>query len=570
MNFLTNGKSSRIDTAVKWWMIVRFSVFGSILISAMTIYDLPITKPSPYTVLLSVSLLSILVGVLIAKFRVDRNAQLTFHATFDLFAVSALVFLTGAGTSPFSFLYVFVVAATGALLSLSGGVISGIVASILYGLAVIVGPMIRVKGLEPVVIALEPIEWRLALIDVGLHGALYFFVGLINGLLSRKLHHATLTVSELESELKRLKLETKDILRNIGSGIFTCDMKERILYMNPSAQKILGVEHEDVVGKPLSFLLQERSPNFYQFVKKSLAGKQIPPRPYEFILRSEDGLMAIIGASTSPLRDKSAEKKGITVICQDISEKRELEQLSQKAQKMELMADVSSMLAKEIVPSINMVKNSLKMCSAEGFQGDGNRMITDALEQLETIGSVLWDFQNFSRIQVADWKPVMMGDVVRDTVSLLRHHPEFSNAVQIKLQGNEMGTLIWGDRELLRQAFMHLFIQSCKRMGRKGLIEVEFFPPIDSESEESMNGNGHHLIVNLQENAKAIVDEGVDYLGPSFAPSLFSGNGMRIAIVDKIIKAHMGEFLKEEVDGKGTKYTVMLPLTKPSPSPEKA
>ncbi len=563
MNFLTNGKSSRIDTAVKWWMIVRLSVFGSILFSAMTIYDLPIAEPSPYSVLLSISLLSILVGVLLAKFRVDRSAQLAFHATVDLFAISALVFLTGAGTSPFSFLYVFVVAATGALLSLGGGIMSGIVASVLYGLAVIVGPMIRIKGLEPVIIALEPIEWEMALIDVGLHGALYLFVGLINGLLSRKLHFAARTLSQLEDELKRLKLETKDILRNIGSGIFTCDLKERILYMNPSAKKILGVENEDVVGKPLSFLLQERSPDFYRYVKKSLSGSHGPQRPFEFFLGSRDGRMAIVGASTSPLRDRAAEKKGVTVICQDISEKRELERLSQKAQKMELMADVSTMLAKEIVPSIDMVKKSLQMCASGGFREDNDRIISDALEQLETIGSVLWDFQNFSRIKVADWKPVLVGDVVRDTVSLLRHHPEFSNAVQIKLMGKEMSTLIWGDRELLKQAFMHLFIQSCKKMGRKGLIEVEFYPPIDPEAGEPVNGNGHHLIVNLQENAKAVVEEDLDYLGPSLAPALFSGNGMRVAIVDKIVRAHTGEFLQEEIEGKGTKYTVMLPLSRP-------
>ena len=75
MNFLTRGNSSGLDTSVRWWLIVRFAVFGSILSSAMLVYEMPFMEPSPYSVLLSVSLLSILVGLLLARFRVEKQAD---------------------------------------------------------------------------------------------------------------------------------------------------------------------------------------------------------------------------------------------------------------------------------------------------------------------------------------------------------------------------------------------------------------------------------------------------------------------------------------------------------------
>jgi PAS domain S-box-containing protein len=566
MNFLTRSNSSGLDRSVKWWLIVRLAVFSSILISAMIIYDMPFTKPSPFSVILSVSLLSILVGMLLAKFRVDRQAQLTFHSTFDLLAVFSLVCVTGAGDSQFSFLFVFVIAASGALLGVSGGILSAIAASILYAMVSFIGPRAEILRLDNLFTVADLVEGNFIFIDIGLHSVLYIFVGIINGLLSERLHTAKKTVSELEGELKRLKLETRDILRNIGSGILTCDMFERILYVNPAARRILGVEDEDLIGKPLSFLLQERSPNFYRYIQHSLTGKVLPRKSYEFTFKLPHGHHTIIGANTSILRDGASKKIGVTVICQDISQKKKLQEMTKKAQKMELMADVSSMLAKEIVPPVSMVKNSLKMLATEQRHDSNDmKLIDDMMGQLEGIGRVLWDFQNFSRVKVAEWKPILLSDVVRETLDLLRHHPEFSNAVRVQFRGDDRRSLMWGDRELLKQVFMNVFIQSCVKMGGRGQIEIEFCPPLEIQNLKGVfPENSDSMLIVLQENGTVLSEEDIEHLGPSYTPSYFNGNGLRLTIVDKIIKAHMGEFNYEDVEGKGTKFSIVLPVKKPA------
>ncbi|GEM_PF-5025273 len=566
MNFLTTGNSTGLDTAVKWWLIVRFCVFSSILFSAMVVYDLPIMSPSPFSVILSVSLLSIFVGLMLARFKVDRQAQLTYHSTFDLFAVFALVAVTGAGSSPFSFLFVFVIAASGALTNLSGGILSAIGASSLFAMVSFIGPRVEILGFESYFAGAETIEGRFMLIDIGLHAVLYLFVGLINGLLSEKLYSAKRAVSALEGELKRLKLETRDILRNIGSGILTCDLSERILYINPAGRKILGVEDEDYSGKCIAHIFQESSPNFYRYIQKSLSGMTLSRKSYEFPFKHPHGEMTIIGASSSVLKDASAKRRGLTVIFQDISQKRELQELTRRAQKMELMVDVSTMLSKEIVPSISMVKNSLRVLASERRQNDSEvKCVEEMLVQLDGVGRILWDFQNFSRIKVAEWKPVVLGDVVRETFDLLKHHPEFSPAVRIQLRGNDRNSLMWGDRELLKQVFLNLFVQASKKMGKTGQVEIEFCPPLGREHERGMfPENGEHLLVMLQENGTVISDEYLDHLGPSYTPAYFNGNGLRMAIVDRIIKAHMGNFLFEDIDGKGTKYSITFPVKKPA------
>jgi len=565
MTFLAGGNSTGLDTSVRWWLLVRFAVFGSILGSAMLVYDLPFTEPSPYSVLLSVSLLSILVGLLLARFRVEKHAQLTFHSTFDLLAIFSLVSITGVASSPFSFLFVFVIAASGALLGVAGGILSAAAATILFSMTSFITPWTGIAGFENLFAEAERVQGNLLLMDLGLHAALYLFVGVINGLLSEKLHSANLTVSELERELKRLKIETRDILRNISSGIMTCDLSECILYINPAARKILGIEDENPVGMALSVLLKDRSPMFYRFIQKSLAGDMIAQKPQEFTFKLPDDQSAIIGASTSILRDRSSRKKGVTVICQDISQKKKLQEMSKKAQKMELMADLSTMLAKEIVPPISMVQNALRVHTTDPRCEPGDvKFFNDMLDQLERVGRILWDFQNFSRIKVAEWKPVVLGDVVRETFDLLKHNPEFSNAVSIRPSGDSRNSVVWGDRELLKQVFMNIFLESCKKMSGRGRIDVEYCPPTEINGlRGDLEGNGENLLVVLQENGTVFSEEDLEHLGPSYTPSCFNGNGLRLAIVDKIIKAHVGEFLFEDVKGKGTKYSIMLPVKKP-------
>jgi PAS domain S-box-containing protein len=565
MNFLTGGNSNRIDPAVRWWMLTRVAAFGSILVAAMVIDDIPLTQPSSYSVLLSVSLLSVFVGIMLAKFRVEKHAQVTFHASFDTIAVFALMCMTGFASSPFSFLFVFVITACGALLNVSGGLFSAAGASLFYTLALVAGPWIGIPGYDNAFTEPESYSSTFVLTDIGLHVLLYFFIGVICGLLSRRLQKAKKVVSELEGELKRVKLETKDILRNIGSGIFTCDLSERILYMNPAARRILCLEDEPV-GQPVSFLLKEKSPSLSQFVRRSIAGREISQKPGEFLMKQPGGETAVIGASTSILRDLASQKMGVTVICQDITQKRELEKLARKAQQMELMADISTMLANEITPSVSMVKNSMRILAAEEKGNSGTtKMIEDLLEHLERVGRILWEFQTFSRIRVTEWKQVYLGDVVRETFALLTHHPEFSSSMRIAIRGDAPRTLVWGDKELLKQVFMNLFIQAATKMGQKGLIEVEFFPPLDQHARNGVHlENGEDLLIVVQENGKALLDEDLDYLGPSYTPSYFNGNGLRIAIVDRIVRAHMGKFHSEDVAGKGMKFHISLPLNKPA------
>src|SRR2546428_5994625 len=55
----------------------------------------------------------------------------------------------------------------------------------------------------------------------------------------------------LAGELRQVRLEAADVLRNIPTGIVTVDPEGRLLYTNPAAEAILGFRERDWRDRPL-------------------------------------------------------------------------------------------------------------------------------------------------------------------------------------------------------------------------------------------------------------------------------------------------------------------------------
>ena len=146
---------------------------------------------------------------------------------FDALLVTAIVHITGAGGSPFVFLYILVISTGALLLPLPGGVLVGGLATILF-------------FADTVALHLETFS-----IDVLLQVGLFATVAVITGLLGDRVRRAGLALGEVESALRRLRLDTGDILANIATGVLTVDGDGRLAYLNPAGEVLLGFIREE-------------------------------------------------------------------------------------------------------------------------------------------------------------------------------------------------------------------------------------------------------------------------------------------------------------------------------------
>ncbi|MDQ3697283.1 MAG: PAS domain-containing protein, partial [Gemmatimonadota bacterium] len=155
------------------------------------------------------------------------------QALFDLVLVTAVIHITGGAVSQFAALYILVVAAASLVLPAVGGLVLAGIGSALYVTAAMWG------------------QTAAPALGVALQLIVFAIVALAVAYVSARLRDAVGGREELEAQLGLARLQADDILRNIGSGIITVDATSRLLYMNPTAGRLLGIDPEHGIGRPI-------------------------------------------------------------------------------------------------------------------------------------------------------------------------------------------------------------------------------------------------------------------------------------------------------------------------------
>jgi PAS domain S-box-containing protein len=132
------------------------------------------------------------------------------------------------------------------------------------------------------------------------------------------------SVEQSLEEVTRLKTLMEDVFASIASGVITSDVEDRISLCNRAAEGILARPASDLVGALLGDFLPVLSPDLLPRVvavrekEERLIGLEIRP---ELVGRGRVDL----SLSVTPLRSSAQEVQGVTLVLDDITEKRRLE-----------------------------------------------------------------------------------------------------------------------------------------------------------------------------------------------------------------------------------------------------
>ena len=98
----------------------------------------------------------------------------------------------------------------------------------------------------------------------------------IVAVLGHRLREAGMEQETLAIELKRVRLEADDILRNIRSGVLTVDGLGRLAFINPTGQRLLDLDGEGLIGLPVLDQLKTRSSELWAAVVAGIrSGRKI-------------------------------------------------------------------------------------------------------------------------------------------------------------------------------------------------------------------------------------------------------------------------------------------------------
>ena len=536
---------------LRWVLIGRLCLASAIFIAALSTWS---NADTDYTFVASLAFavsMIVTIGAFAYGEIYGRQPGPTFlylQAIFDLLLVTAVVHVTNGSNSPFSALYILVIATSSLLVPTGGGVLIAALGIVLYFADVVIlsGSPLRI----------EPGVWlQLSVIAV---------VTLAIRALSVRLRESGEGKDLLVAALEQTRHQAEDILRNIRSGVFTVDAAGKLIYANPTAEHLLGINLIAHTGEPVLDVIGGVAPDLAHAVKRAAESKIRTVRG-ECVVCTEVRRFPVGLTTTYTEQDDSGAGRTATAIFQDISDQKTLDVLRLRAERLEGIAELSASLAHEIKNPLASIRSSVEQISRMPAVSDDQRTLTAlVMRESDRLSRLLSEFLDFARVRVAKTEPVNLAAIARDAASLAAAHPDRDSTVRVTCvlpEGDDVR--IEGDEDLLHRAVFNLALNAVQASPASSEVRVEVahgcFDPLPA----GIAFEGEAVSLRVSDAGPGIPAGIRDRMFDPFFTTKANGSGLGLAVVHRAIEAHRGLVFVDNGLRGGTRFTVILPTAQP-------
>ena len=527
---------------VRWVYVGRLSIATAIFLAAVLVWQDASTDTGKLLVAslaFAATLGVTAVSVVYSEFY-NRPLGPTFYylqSVFDLLLVTAVVHVTGSSGSPFAALYILVIATSSLLLPAGGGLLVAALGNVLY-----------------VADALWSVETPFTA-TVWLQLAVFATVALGSAWLSAKLRAAG---KGTEAVLAHVRLQAADILFNIRSGILTVDTSGRLLYANPMAEQLLGLDLDPLVGHPVLEVLRRIAPELVEAVERTMHERVRTTRAEGVV--AAIGRRFPIGVTTTYTEGDGRNTDGsATAIFQDISDQKRLETLRLRAERLEGVAELSASLAHEIKNPLASIRSACEQLSRSSFSGVDERTLTHlVMRESDRLSRLLSEFLDFARVRVARRERIDVAQLTAGAVRLALAHPDRPPGTTVVCAVREGEFLVEGDDDLLHRAVFNLLLNAIQVSPPDGEVRLEVAAARPDQVDFGPTFADGGIAVSVIDAGPGIAPEIRERLFDPFFTTRPGGSGLGLAVVHRAIDAHRGlVFL--DTGAAGTRFTVVLP-----------
>jgi PAS domain S-box-containing protein len=172
------------------------------------------------------------------------------------------------------------------------------------------------------------------------------------------------------------------------------------------------------------------------------------------------------------------------------------------------------------------------------------------LKASEHMAKIIKDFGSFSRVQKSEFVRLRLNDIIEDTLSFSASHVKKSGVQIIKEYADHLPEIL-GDKTEIQQVIINMITNARDAMHNGGTLILRTGVAGDNK-----------VVLECIDDGRGIEKENLDKIFDPFFTTKKSGEGtgLGLSVSYGIIKKHNGEISVETEQGKGTKFTVVLPV----------
>lgn len=503
-------------------------------------------------------LVTILYAFLLKRIANLRRFTIIQLAIDHLF-IAGLIYFTGGKESFFPIAYIFSIIGCSLLFYKRGAFYAASLSTFLYGLLLV----LQLYGwVSPPGQGIAP-EASQVFYSLVIYLAAFYIVAILSSTISEELKKKKTELIQKQVDYDQLETFNRNIVQSLDSGLLTIDLHGKINFLNRTAEKILIRKGVAFKQASLYDLFPEIGDVIEEMKRKSPEGENSYQR-YETRLSFEHGDPIHLGFSISSLTDPTGALIGHTLIFQDITRFKEMEDQMKRHDRMAAIGSLAAGMAHEIRNPLASLSGAIQMLKSElTLDQQQDHLMEIILRESERLNALITDFLLFAQPPHTHRSSWDIGKILDETIELFIHSPVFHEGIHIA-RPSVNGT-IWAevDPDQIRQVIWNLLINAAQAIPEHGDIRISL-----EKVHELLRGNypfhsrgkeGDWVKVIIADSGQGIPPQEKEKIFEPFYTTKEGGTGLGLAIVHKIIESHHGMIKVESEIGRGATFTVYLP-----------
>ena len=364
----------------------------------------------------------------------------------------------------------------------------------------------------------------------------------------------------MEGTLNEIEQQIKASFNQAAIGITHLSLKGMWLTCNDKFCQIIGYDQEELIKMSIFDIIHPDETNNIRKAIDQLLTANVPYFSRETQYLRKDGLPVWVNVTISPVSSPSGEPLYFILFIEDITKRREIEEMLQNlvkdlAEANQNLEDFTRTASHDLQePLRKIISFADRLRTSIGDKLDSRE--EEYFQRLENssvrMKKLIEDLLRYSRVSSLPPKmePVDLNDIVNEVLLDLEVSIERSEGV---VEIKHLPT-IEADNTQMRQLFQNLISNALKFHNKTEPPKIE----IDSQ----YNDNGYWKIL-IRDNGIGMKEEHIKRIFKPFerlhGSSEFPGTGMGLAICLKVVTRHHGKIVVKSSLGKGTLYIVELP-----------